>query len=199
MIRRCICILYAVLLILGCQSGVKEELKIELQESEKNLKAANEKIEELTAQYIILSQTLQEVKFENENLKIRINEINEWAGYVVKGIGPCVWVGGMFERPEPHEIVKNGSPNELINKLNEIFRTTQSPVAELLKIEDGTAYIQISDDQKLTQGMGTSGAANYLNSITYTLWSLEDIKCVDIDFEAGDHALPTKECIETKL
>ena len=199
MIRRCIYIFYTGLLIFGCQSGFEEELEIELQESEKSLKVANKKIEELTTQYKVLSQTIQDLKFKNENLEIRINEINEWSGYVVRGIGPCVWVGGMFERPEPHEIVKKGSPNELINKLNEIFKTTKSPVAKLLKIEDGTAYIEISDDEKLTQGMGTSGAANYLNSITYTLWSLKDIKCVDIDFEAGDHAFPTKNCIGTKF
>ncbi len=199
MIRRCTYILYAALLICGCQSEVEKKLETELQESENSRRVANKKIEELKSQYKVLSQTLQDTKAESENLKIRINEFNEWVGHVVKEIGPCVWVGGIFERPEPLEIVKNGSPIELINKLNEIFKTTKSPVAKLLKIEDGTVYIKISDDNKLIQRMGTSGAANYFNSITYTLWSIKDTKCVDIAFETVDHAFQTKNCIGNKV
>jgi spore germination protein GerM len=199
MVRIGILILFIVLLVFGCQSRLEKELEAERQESEKRLIAAIKTIEEWKTENKVLGQKLEEVKLKNENLKIRINEINEWAEYVVKGIGPCVWVGGIFERPEPNEIVKNGSPRELINKLNEIFKTSKAPEAKLLKIEDGTAYIKISDDEKLTQGMGTSGAANYLNSINYTLWSIKGIKCVDIDFEEGDHAFPTKDCIGTEL
>jgi len=62
-----------------------------------------------------LDAYLEEANLKNDNLKIRINETNEWAEYVVKGIGPCVWVGGIFERPEPHEIVRSESPRELIS------------------------------------------------------------------------------------
>jgi hypothetical protein len=199
MIRIGILILFAVLLLFGCQSGVEKEIEAELQKSEERFIAANNEIEEWKTQSKVLARKLEEAKLINKNLKIRLKETNEWAGYVVKGIGPCVWVGGIFERPEPHEIVRNGTPSELIYKLNVIFKTTKSPEAKLLKIENGTAYIKISDDEKLTQGMGTSGAANYLNSITYTLWSIKGVKCVDIDFKEGDHAFPTKDCIGTEF
>jgi hypothetical protein len=166
-----------------------EELKI-------SLDAADRKIEILESRNKKLKQDLESANFKFRNLQTQMTEIDEWIGYVIKGFGPCVWVGGQFERPLPREPFKKGTLNDLITNLNKIFKKTDSPEAALLKVEDGTAYIKIFQDEKLTQRMGTFGAANYLNSIVYTILSAATIKCVDIDFEEGNHAYPIKVCVE---
>ena len=195
MIRKWSLLLIGIVLIFGCQSKDETGLIANLQEFENRLETAEKKIEEWKAIGKALGEKVEEVNSENENLKIQANETDEWIGYVIKAIGPCVWAGGPFEKPEPREIVKNGAPAVLLTKLNQIFVKTEFPKVALSKIENETAYLKVSDDAKLTRGMGTSGAANYLNSITYTFWSIKHIQCVDIDFEAGDHAFPTRNCI----
>lgn len=182
------------LLLLGCQGNEVDKLKADHQKFETSLKSANTKIEALQSRNNNLKRELEKAKFKYENLKIQNTEIDEWIISLVKELGPCVWVVGQFEKPVPHEIVKNGKANDLINKLNTIFNSTDSPEAALLKIENETAYIKIKDEEKLTQEMGTSGAASYINSIVYTLFSIKSINCIDIDFEEGDHAFPGTYC-----
>ena len=185
-----------VLLLQGCQDNEIIELKTDLQGLETRLTDANKKIEALESQNNSFRQKLEEAYFKYENLQIQKTEMDEWTGYIIKGFGPCIWAGGQFERPIPLEPVGNGTPDNLLAKLNAVFKRTDSPVATLSKIENGTAFIKIADDEKLTQGMGTSGAANYINSIAYTLLSVKSIQCVDFDFEEGDHAFPGRECIK---
>lgn len=184
------------LLSLGCQGNEVDKLKADLQKFETRLKSANTKIEALQSRNNNLKRELEKAKFKYENIKIQNTEIDEWIISFIKELGPCVWVVGQFEKPVPHEIVKNGKANDLINKLNTIFNSTDSPEAALLKIENETAYIKIKDEEKLTQEMGTSGAASYINSIVYTLFSIKSINCIDIDFEEGDHAFPGTYCPE---
>ena len=196
MVRKSVLLFFTALMISGCQPGPENEPRTGGQETERRLEAANREIEEWKAHSEALSQKLGQANLRNENLRIHANEMEEWIRFVIKAIGPCVWAGGPFDRPEPREIVGNGSPNELMSKLNGVFRTSKLPEAILLRIEDGTAYVKIPDDERLTQGMGTSGAANYLNSITYTFWSVRDVECVAIDFEEGDHAFPVHSCVD---
>ena len=184
------------LFLLGCQNNDTVELKAELQELDAKLIEAQRSIRELESHNKILEKNLEEARFEYENLQIQKTETNEWTGYIIKGYGPCVWAGGPFERPIPVEPVEKGTPETLLAKLNTIFRSTDSPAATLLKIENGTVFIKIVDDEKLTQEMGTSGAANYINSIAYTLLSVQSIECVDLDFKEGDHAFPGTQCIK---
>ena len=63
-----------------------------------------------------------------------------------------------------------------------------------MKVEGETVYIKIFKDDILTQRMGTSGAESYINSILYTLFSVEAVKCIDLDFKEGDHASPGTYC-----
>ena len=182
------------LLMIGCQKNEVNELKVDLQELEIRLKDANKKIEFLESRNNNLKIELEKATFEYKNLQIQKTETDEWIGYMIKGIGPCVWAGGHLKRPIPQEIVKNASPKDLVTKLNKIFKSSNSPEATLLKVEGETAYIKIYEDEKLTQRMGTFGAASYINSIIYTLYSVEAIKCIDFDFEEGDHAFPGTFC-----
>jgi hypothetical protein len=64
------------------------------------------------------------------------------------------------------------------------------PRITLQKIEGGTADIDIENDQYLTQKMGSSGAQDYLASVTYTLTENPGIKAVNFRFHEGDHAMP---------
>ncbi len=184
------------LLLIGCQSNEVDKLKSDLQELETSLKGANTKIESLKSRNKNLKRELEKSNFKFENLKIKKAELDEWIVSLVKELGPCIWVVGQFEKPVPHEIVRNGTASDLINKLNNIFKSTNSPEADLLRIENETAYIKINEDKKLTRLMGTSGAASYINSIVYTLFSIKSIKCIDLDFEEGDHAFPVTYCPE---
>lgn len=188
-------LLFFIIIIIGCDSNEINELKFNLKEAEGRLNKAYTEIELLNTQNQDLRKKYEQVVHDYENLQLKRTEINEWIEHMIKGYGPCVWAIGQFERPIPHEFVKKGTPVILIAKLNNIFRKLNSPEATLLKVEDGIAYVKIIEDEKLTQGMGTSGAANYINSIVYTLFSIADIKCVDLDFEEGDHAFPGRDCI----
>ena len=65
----------------------------------------------------------------------------------------------------------------------------------ILKKVDGTkVYLTFDDSNKLTQRMGTSGASSYLQEVFFTVFSVEGIECVDLDFAEGDHAFPGEYC-----
>ncbi len=67
---------------------------------------------------------------------------------------------------------------------------TEFPQINLQKVEQQTANIEISNDQYLTQSMGSSGAQDYLAEVTFTLTENPGIKAVNFLFNAGDHAMP---------
>jgi hypothetical protein len=92
--------------------------------------------------------------------------------------------------------------NRLILALNrttvdaEVSRTqgdsiqNELPTIILQKLEQRTAFIEVANDQYLTQSMGSSGAQAWLAGVTYTLTEHPNIKAVNFSFTAGDHALP---------
>ncbi len=67
---------------------------------------------------------------------------------------------------------------------------TEFPRIKVQKIEQQTAFVQIENDQYLTESMGSSGAQDYLAEVTYTLTENPGIKSIDFVFPAGDHAMP---------
>jgi hypothetical protein len=149
-----ILLILIVLILQGCQNREMNAFNADLQELKISLNDAHNTIETLKSRNNNLKQDLENANFKYRNLQIQMRETDEWIGYVIKGVGPCVWVGGQFERPLPCEPVKKGTLNDLISKLNKKFKKTDSPEATLLKVEDGTAYIKIFQDEKLTQRMG---------------------------------------------
>jgi hypothetical protein len=64
------------------------------------------------------------------------------------------------------------------------------PKIRLQKIEKQTAQIAILNDQYLSEKMGSSGAQDYLASVTYTLTENPGIKAIYFIFHAGEHAMP---------
>ncbi|CAN5557135.1 hypothetical protein BH11BAC3_BH11BAC3_42630 [soil metagenome] len=61
---------------------------------------------------------------------------------------------------------------------------------QLLKSSHDTLYVFIPESTTLTQNMGSSGAYNYIASVTYSLTELKGIKYVNYAFTEGDHLAP---------
>lgn len=184
---KAILLIVVCLVMLGCQKSDINELKDDLVKLERSLSAADKKIDNL-------KQQIEKAGSKYNNLYIQKKETDEWIGAIVKCIGPCVWAIGSFEKPMPEEIIPKATPKDLIAKLNKLFQSTNSPEATLVKVKNHIAFIKIVQDKKLTQEMGTFGASAYVNSIVYTMYSVDEINCVNLDFEEGDHAFPGTYC-----
>jgi hypothetical protein len=91
--------------------------------------------------------------------------------------------------------------NRLILALNrstadaEVSRTqgdslqNELPTILLQKLAQRTAFIEVANDQYLTQSMGSSGAQAWLAGVTYTLTEHPNIRAVDFSFTPGEHAM----------
>ncbi len=194
MIHKMVLLFAVLMLITGCQKTGITELKNNLVKIETRLTAADRKIETLISLNHNLKQQIEKADAKYRNLFIQKKETDEWIGAVVKGIGPCVWAIGPFEKPMPEQILPKATPEELMTKLNQRFQSTNSPEATLVEVKDRIAFIKIVQDRKLTQEMGTFGASAYINSIVFTLYSVGGINCVNVDFKEGDHAFPGTYC-----
>ena len=61
---------------------------------------------------------------------------------------------------------------------------------DLVKEGMDIVFVKIDDANKLTQGMGSTGAESYLAELTFSLTELKGIKAVNVNFQEGDHAMP---------
>jgi hypothetical protein len=77
---------------------------------------------------------------------------------------------------------------KLIKGINDKFMG--KILLEFVRISNGTIFIMIKNSDYLTQQMGSCGADQYIKSTIFTLTELKNIKNVDFDFAAGDHASP---------
>lgn len=88
---------------------------------------------------------------------------------------------------KPENRLDNLSAEELIKLLNENYPDIQ---LELIKTSHDTVYVSIPDSRKLTEGIGDTGAQNYIASVTYTLTETKKVRFVNFKFKRGDHAEP---------
>ncbi|MEO9144567.1 MAG: hypothetical protein ABI237_03340 [Ginsengibacter sp.] len=79
------------------------------------------------------------------------------------------------------------SSTHLIQLINDNFPEIR---LDFVKVSHDTVYVKIPDSKRLTQGLGDSGAENYLASVTFTLTERKNIQYVNIRFQRGDHAEP---------
>jgi hypothetical protein len=105
---------------------------------------------------------------------------------------PMIWTvdqenTGTEKLKKPEEKLDTFSSAHLIQLINNNFLDVQ---IELVKISNDTMYVKIPDSKKLTQEMGSTGAENYMASVTYTLTELKNIKFVNFAMKEGDHAGP---------
>lgn len=105
---------------------------------------------------------------------------------------PMIWTvdqenTGTEKLKKPEEKLDTFSSTHLIQLINNSFLDVK---IELVKISNDTIYVKIPDSKKLTQEMGSTGAENYMASVTYTLTELKNIKFVNFAMKEGDHAGP---------
>lgn len=105
---------------------------------------------------------------------------------------PMIWTvdqenTGTEKLKQPEAKLDTFSSAHLIQLINNNFMDVQ---IELVKISNDTIYVNIPDSKKLTQEMGSTGAENYMASVTYTLTELKNIKFVSFAMKEGDHAGP---------
>jgi hypothetical protein len=79
---------------------------------------------------------------------------------------------------------------EAIERFNKAYQRSKYPFVRLIKVNGDTAYIFIDNSNYLTQQMGTTGADEYLATLTFSLTELSRINYLNLDFIEGDHAVP---------
>ena len=196
-----ILLLCCLFMFLGCENKEAEKLKSEpeglslaLSMSEEENISLNERIIGLEKTINELTGELEDTKANADNRELLNQEEIDWASHLVKSFGPSLWSISQYDNPLPLKHFKTATPAFLIKQLNIRAKKTELPEIVLVIIKDKTAFLKVIDDNHLTQGMGTSGAAAFLKSVAYTLTSINEIKCVEFEFSAGDHAYPTELC-----
>lgn len=88
------------------------------------------------------------------------------------------------------EPVDSEDVSDLVAAFNRRFSDPFFPELRLQSIQGSVAHVGVSDEQKLTEQMGSTGSAVYLSAMTYTLTSLPQIDSVYLDIAPGSHARP---------
>jgi hypothetical protein len=188
--RLSVLITLVVFAVWGCGNGKIEQLTSELSDTRKEVRALQAENARVNARCSQLQTELMETQANHAHLKTREAQLAQWSRQLAEQFGPSVWYFGQDERPLPYRLIENATPQLLIEALNDLLKTAGLPEVTLLRIEENTAFVHISDDEHLTQKMGSAGATGYIQAVTYTLCSLPDIAHVDFDFREGDHAVP---------
>ncbi len=190
-------VIYNILFIIclvGCTNSELERAKLEIEEAKatiNNLHVENQKIRQ---DALKLKGDFKASKMKNERLSIRIKELNEWSKKLTDGYGTGIWITDESTYPVFIKSMKSANVNDIIKVLNQIYEKNRLPKVVFKKIDGRKAYVVVEDSEHLTQRMGTSGASSYLKEVSYSICSVKNIDCVNIDFEEGDHAFPGDYC-----
>lgn len=84
----------------------------------------------------------------------------------------------------------NANIQEIADALNAAFRSDSVSQFKVTGVREQTAFVKILESDRLTQGLGSEGAREYLAQVTFTLTSVPGIQFVVFEFEEGDHAAP---------
>lgn len=156
----------------GQRNGAETSAKPEIDPLEDSLGALDREIEELKRRKRELDQEMEELKMS--------------ARWEVKD-------AERLAIAELYNDEATTTPPGLVAALNR-HRETQStlpnPVMEFREQRGRTVYVSLRHGERLTQQMGSAGAAQYLAEATFTLTSLPGVDSVDFEFPEGDHARP---------
>lgn len=156
----------------GQRNGAETSAKPDIDPLEDSLGALDREIEELKRRKRELDQEMKELKMSARW------EVKEGERLVIA---------------ELYNDAAITTPPGLVAALN-AHRETQStlpnPVMEFREQRGRTVYVRLRHGERLTQQMGSAGAAQYLAEATFTLTSLPDVDSVDFEFPEGDHARP---------
>lgn len=152
-----------------------------------HLEVENKDLLEFKRRYDLLASTCDE-------WELRYSELKEWADDLVSGYGPGIWLPSRHGWPLYDRTPGQPTPRGVVEELNASFQKADNPLLTYKQTEEGVAYLGLENAIKLTTMMGSFGAHAYMQSVIFSLTSLEEIDCVDFDFEEGDHAAPGKFC-----
>ena len=79
---------------------------------------------------------------------------------------------------------------EIAAVLNRRFELAKLPTVRILRTDQDTVVLTVSDPAHLTQRMGTTGAQCYLAEVTFSLTSIDGVDYIWLDVPEGDHAEP---------
>jgi hypothetical protein len=129
-----------------------------------------------------------------DELENEYEELRTWSDQLIEGYGPGIWYFSSSGYPEFYGKVDNPTLENIVAGLNELLFKNGNPTLTVEGNEGRTVRVSLSDDELLSQRMGSTGASGYLQIVTLSLTSLKDIDCVDYKFEPGDHAQPGIYC-----
>jgi len=133
-----------------------------------------------------LTLKLRQLKEVNEKRKARIEQLTN-------GYPTGIWESdNNAGRIVFKEEIKNPTLNKIISRLNEINKSYEEPIINLLKRNKNNVYLTVSDSEQLTERMGSAGAKCYLGEVVYSITSIDGIDAVIFEFEKGSHAAPGK-------
>lgn len=178
----CMCLLFATL-IPGCGDKEEETSRLKIESLEKEVAT-------LTALLDDANRKTEALGLNDRVTRDNCEEIKTWADSIVKSYGQGIWYPGENIYPAFVKPVKSGGVENLIEELNVKFRADKLPEVLYLGTEKDKVLVGVSDDHQLTGGMGSEGAASYMNAVTFTLGSIPGISRVEFKFEEGDHATP---------
>jgi hypothetical protein len=176
--------------VTGCGEDKAGRLAAEVEQSRSTIAMLNSEKNQLIDQISRLQSDYDDLRSDYENLKVKETELSQWCRQMAEDFGPGIWFVGKDERPLPQQSIPNATAARLIDELNRMFKQSQLPQVILVQLNGDTAVVRISNEQQLTQQMGSTGATSYLQAVTYTLTSLPGIDYVEFDFQEGDHAAP---------
>lgn len=142
-----------------------------------------------------VEDSCQQLELTVEELDRKKSALESWAQELAAGYGPGVWYFSAMERPVFHHTPDVPTLEGIVEDLNELFLDDQVPTIQVEDQFESTVAVSVSDDQLLTQGMGSSGAQAYLQVVLYSLASLPEVDCVSFQFQEGDHAQPGLICL----
>ncbi|MDO9373541.1 MAG: hypothetical protein Q7T76_03960 [Ferruginibacter sp.] len=121
-------------------------------------------------------------------------EVVTTAAEVPVRINNLIW-SASYDTANQHVVLKQQrkvNPDTLTAEkiINEINNSWDDVKLEYKKISHDTIYVAIPQSNTLTQGMGSSGAYNYMSSTTFSLTELKNVRFVNFDFVEGDHMAP---------
>lgn len=85
------------------------------------------------------------------------------------------------------ENIEHPNVQAIINGLNMVYPDV---LLTLVNISGDTLNVSIPQSEKLTQQMGSAGAAQYFASACINLFENTSINYIHFDFKEGDHARP---------
>lgn len=183
-----------VAMVWGCETSRVEQLQKDLNEIKTVLQQAQEQSRKQQTQLEQLKSTVEQLTIRNEMLGARLEELDEWSMRLVEGYGAGIWYMAEYTRPVFVEPVPAASVEKILQALNRRFDKDGLPILRLASVSQDKVTVDIEGEEMLTNRMGSSGAASYLNAVFYSLTSLKSIDCVRFRFKGGDHAVPGEYC-----